>query len=507
MSKHLRKIRDQLNKAKKEGGDILSFLKNIFGESGERAVVFSSRFRELIDLILDNIEDLEGNRETVHYLYKLASQMGYEGIMYLTAQIADRVPYEELQYNLKSYIDETVKEIIISKVDEMLNGELWERKALAIILPSLKKNLPRSRIFNIVQRLLIDDSIEVRGATLKALGDMIDVLGSKWILATLTNIFSHEEPLRYGWFLLTGFSTLYKLYFSMFEGREEILHLIKRVLDADPEVVNKLLKFAQRTYHDDEAAATLWIISIYPQYFNAVDAIKATVNIINRHGEKVLMEAASAIEKKIWDLKGKEFRIIYGIIKHPNHKVRECIALALSKMLSSGYEKAIKPLLRLAMDKRSSIRRIACSAIMEKLGEFEEDDYVIAIRTLIKSRWAMAVETALTSLMERGDILSQEDFKRIILTASKDPRTSVMRPLIELLQMRWKEIGIDMFHKALTRILNNLRDRKELIEMTENLIKFISQQLNDKKKDELRKVIKKSDLPLMLKKRFLRLVS
>ena len=83
MSKHLRKIRDQLNKAKKEGGDILSFLKNIFGESGERAVVFSSRFRELIDLILDNIEDLEGNRETVRYLYKLASQMGYEGIMYL----------------------------------------------------------------------------------------------------------------------------------------------------------------------------------------------------------------------------------------------------------------------------------------------------------------------------------------------------------------------------------------------------------------------------------------
>ncbi|MHA1616423.1 MAG: hypothetical protein ACTSX9_03850 [Candidatus Njordarchaeales archaeon] len=384
---------------------------------------------------------------------------------------------------------------ILAKVIPALTPVL-SSKQIIVILETLGKNLPESAYKWYI----------------RAIAELSDFIGIKNSLEMLSRVLIVDKVklLRYSETLLATAAGLYKLYITSRDIRSQIVQLIRSFF-SEERFQRILLRGAMVTVDHLEVAAVFWTIKMVGNPEKYYDLCLASIIRATRiHGDRVFVEASDLLETLLKREGFIRVDLLKKLSRSKYYRIRELAALAASKIVRNHRE-VIEILWRLCYDKRSSVRKLAVAGILEILDELRGDEYKRSVIALLASKYANAARLALLSLLNKREEVGKDFVRKILKKAVKDPRSAILKSLIEVLSFFWNYLSIEELGEILGRIAEFSRDRKEIIESLTMLIESIVYELSKQSDRDSLDVLKKylvdsKSVPVSLRKRFARII-
>lgn len=394
----------------------------------------------------------------------------------------------------------------IKKLKENEEGRIL----LAKILPALPAFFPRERIKEIAEFLATNLPKRAYKWYIRSIAEIADFIGRDYTLRNLSRVLISDKKwiISYADVLLAITVGAYKLSLMHKDLREKIICLLKSILEEE-KVQKMLLKGAAKTFDPLEAVAAFWVIKRIgePEKY-ANYCISSILRAVKIHGDKVLVEAADLLGHLAKDKNGLGLRILRRLAKSKNYKIRELAAIVAVKLVKEKPD-YLELLWFLCRDKRSSVRKIAASGVLDVLENLEGETYKKSIIALLASRRASAIRSALLSLLNRRGHVDADFVKDILERVIADPRSAVQKSIIEVLNVYWTEIPVEELAKLLKKILELSKNRKEIIDSAFILIESIIHELAHANRcDDLsilrKRLLSAREIPFSLKKRLVR---
>ncbi len=222
-----------------------------------------------------------------------------------------------------------------------------------------------------------------------------------------------------------------------------------------------------------------------------------------KEGKSVQEEVVHIIAKYASRIKepDKSIKFIELFMKDKNNIVRETAAVAYSLLLSNNIIETIKPLRVLINDPNSTVRKAACSAIIENISNLKRDEYKEAVELLIKSKWTRGIKFGIFEIKSNLSEFNDNELLEFLKQIAKNPRTTIIKATIELLHSIMDQRNPMLVLRFMRDLLNNVRGRREIIKSLKSLIKTLIVSSIDKRK--LIKIVMRSNLSRIEKQELL----
>ena len=349
-----------------------------------------------------------------------------------------------------------------------------DKKSLAVILLPIITNINHTR--ELMHFLDVEESMEKALLIFPFIENMVDKMS---IITFLKKMIEERKDIivsRLSSFIVPIF------YISMI-GPETANVLIERIYEMIKSNKNILLKSLAFTPNLIEVKAILWIISKYPQIFEPKKVIKSIILSIKNHGQKIVLDASQTLTIILQKVDDESRKRIIKILSRS--KIDELRLLAAHLMAEYINDYHFRELLRrLSIDKKSIIRKVAASYLLNYLPSIEsKEELKRTVFYLILSGHASTIRQTLESLLMME--LDADDIIFIINKVSHDYRSSTINAIIKLIEFYQDQLDLRFIIETLFNLLEKTQRKKNL---SEQILEFIEHILTQKGKDAIKSV-------------------